>query len=107
MLDHAHYARLIKARLQELDVRMHEVDDELGEPKSPDMNDQSIDLEDDEVLEGIGMAAQKEIALLNLALERIKDGSYGICKNCGAQISEARLAAVLYAPLCKDCAANH
>jgi DnaK suppressor protein len=40
-------------------------------------------------------------------LERIKDGSYGICKNCGAQISEARLAAVLYAPLCKDCAANH
>ncbi|MBW4960893.1 TraR/DksA family transcriptional regulator [Sulfitobacter sp. CW3] len=106
MLDQSHYARLINARLQELDARMHEVDHELGEPKSADMNEQSIDLEDDEVLEGIGLAAQKEIGLLNLALERIKDGSYGICKKCGEPISEARLAAVLYAPLCKSCATN-
>ncbi|NOR30619.1 MAG: TraR/DksA family transcriptional regulator [Sulfitobacter sp.] len=106
MLDQSHYARLINARLQELDARVHEVDHELGEPKSADMNEQSIDLEDDEVLEGIGLAAQKEIGLLNLALERIKDGSYGICKKCGEPISEARLAAVLYAPLCKSCATN-
>ena len=106
MLDQSHYARLINARLQELDARLHEVDHELGEPKSADMNEQSIDLEDDEVLEGIGLAAQKEIGLLNLALERIKDGSYGICKKCGEPISEARLAAVLYAPLCKSCATN-
>ena len=77
---------------------------ELGEPKSADMNDQSIDLEDDEVLESLGMAAQKEISLLNLAMERIKDGSFGICKKCEEPISEARLNAVLYAPLCKHCA---
>ncbi|SFS55153.1 transcriptional regulator, TraR/DksA family [Sulfitobacter marinus] len=106
MLDHSHYAGLIKARLQELDARMHEVDHELGTPKSPDMDDQSIDLEDDEVLEGIGIAAQKEIALLRLAMERIKNGSYGVCKKCGGPISDARLTAVLYTPLCKNCAAN-
>ncbi|MEH6523888.1 TraR/DksA family transcriptional regulator [Sulfitobacter sp.] len=104
MPDLTHYAQLISTRLQELDTRIHEVDHELGEPKSADMNDQSIDLEDDEVLEGLGMAAQKEIALLNLAMTRIKDGSYGICKKCEEPISEARLNAVLYAPLCKRCA---
>ena len=103
MLDLANYTKLITARIAELDVRMHEVDDELSEPMTADMNDQAIDLEDDEVLERLGAAAQKEIALLNLALQRIEDGSFGICKNCEEPISEARLNAVLYTPLCKAC----
>lgn len=98
------YADLIAARIQELYVRVHDVDHELGEPKSADLNDQSIDLEDDEVLEGLGLAAQREIGLLHLAMERIEDGSFGICKKCDETISEARLGAVLYAPLCKGCA---
>ena len=106
MPDLHHYAKLITARLQELDVRIHDLDHELGEPKSADMNDQSIDLEDDEVLEGLGVVAQKEIAMLELAMGRIKDGSFGICKKCEEPISEARLNAVLYAPLCKGCATS-
>ncbi|MGJ8596301.1 TraR/DksA family transcriptional regulator [Sulfitobacter sp.] len=104
MTDLNHYKTLITARIAELDARMHEVDHELGEPMTADMNDQAIDLEDDEVLEGLGMAAQKETALLNHALDRIADGSFGICKKCEEPISDARLNAVLYTPLCKDCA---
>ena len=104
MLDLTHFKTLITDRLAELDARIHEVDHELGEPKSPDMNDQAIDLEDDEVLESLGVAAQKEISLLKLALARIQDGSYGICANCEDPISDARLEAVPYAPLCKRCA---
>ncbi|MEP2180849.1 MAG: TraR/DksA family transcriptional regulator, partial [Marinomonas sp.] len=57
-----------------------------------------------EVLENLGAAAQKEVALLKLALKRIKDGSYGICQRCEESISEVRLEAVPYAPLCKRCA---
>ena len=45
MLDLNHYKKLINARLVELGARMHEIDDELGEPKSADLNDQSIDIE--------------------------------------------------------------
>lgn len=104
MTDLKHYANLITARIAELDKRMHEVDHELGAPMTADMNDQAIDLEDDEVLEMLGIATQREIALLNLALERIEDGSFGICKKCEEPILEARLNAVPYAPLCKDCA---
>tara|TARA_R110002094_G_scaffold5874_2_gene14832 strand:- start:6583 stop:6909 length:327 start_codon:yes stop_codon:yes gene_type:complete len=106
MPDLSHYADLISARLHELGARMHEIDHELGEPKSPDLNEQAIDIEDDEVLESLGAVAQKEISLLKLALERIKDGTYGICKKCEDPISEERLKAVLYAPLCKRCAAG-
>ncbi|MEO0751598.1 MAG: TraR/DksA family transcriptional regulator [Pseudomonadota bacterium] len=75
MPDLNHYKKIILDRLQELDVRLHDVDHELGEPKSGDLNEQAIDIEDDEVLEGLGAAAQKEIALLTLALKRIRDGS--------------------------------
>lgn len=104
MPDLTYFKKLITDRLAELDVRIHEVDHELGEPKSADLNDQAIDLEDDEVLESLGSAAQKEILLLKLALTRIKDGSYGICAKCEEPISDARLKAVPYAPLCKQCA---
>lgn len=104
MLDLNRYKKLINARLVELGARMHEIDDELGEPKSADLNDQSIDIEDDEVLEGLGAAAQQEISLLKLALGRIKHGTYGICQQCEEPISEERLEAVLYTPLCKNCA---
>lgn len=104
MLDLNHFAEIITARLAELDARVHELDQELGEPKSPDMNEQSIDIEDDEVLERLGAAAQNEMALLHIALGRIEDGSYGICQKCGDPISEERLHAVPYAPLCKSCA---
>ena len=104
MPDLNHFKKLIADRLAELDVRIQEVDHELGEPKSADLNDQAIDLEDDEVLESLGEAAQKEISLLKLAMTRIQNGSYGICAKCEEPISDARLEAVPYAPLCKRCA---
>tara|TARA_R110000787_G_scaffold51821_17_gene122478 strand:- start:1781 stop:2104 length:324 start_codon:yes stop_codon:yes gene_type:complete len=107
MADLKHFAQLINTRLEELGARTEEIDHELGAPKSADLNDQSIDLEDDEVLEGLGAASQKEISLLRQAMSRIKRGTYGICAQCGEPISDARLHAVLYTPLCKDCVADH
>jgi RNA polymerase-binding protein DksA len=37
------------------------------------------------------------------ALERIEDGSYGNCHNCGQPISRDRLEAVPHARLCINC----
>ena len=104
MTDLRLFKKRIEPRLAELDTRVHEVDHELAESMSADLNEQAIDIEDDEVLEGLGITAQNEIALLTLALSRIEDGSYGICQSCENPISQARLNAVLYAPLCRDCA---
>ena len=99
----AHRAR-ITARLEELDARLREVDHELAAPVSADLEEQAIDIEDDEVLEGLGNAAQREVALLRAALGRIEAGTYGICASCEEVIEEGRLAAVPYAPLCGSCA---
>ena len=106
MIDHDHFKELIAKRLSELGGRMHDIDAELGHRLTADLEDQAIDLEDDEVLEGLGAAAQKEVNLLKQALGRIEDGTYGICLECGDPISRDRLEAVLYAPLCKSCASS-
>ena len=37
------------------------------------------------------------------ALARIRDGSFGICKACGHRISKARLEAVPWTRLCREC----
>ncbi len=40
---------------------------------------------------------------LNLALQRIEDGTFGFCHECGAPIDEERLDAVPHARLCIAC----
>lgn len=37
------------------------------------------------------------------ALTRLSEGTYGICAECGVEISEKRLEAVLFAKLCVEC----
>jgi DnaK suppressor protein len=37
------------------------------------------------------------------AFVRLREGSYGVCTNCGATIGEKRLLAVPWTPFCIDC----
>lgn len=37
------------------------------------------------------------------ALQRIGDGSYGLCESCGLEIAEERLEALPFTRLCRDC----
>jgi DnaK suppressor protein len=46
------------------------------------------------------------LALIESALERIEDDSFGECEECGAKIPKARLNAIPYVALCIKCAAN-
>lgn len=38
------------------------------------------------------------------ALQRLDEGAFGICTNCGKPIAEVRLEVRPYAPTCVDCA---
>lgn len=37
------------------------------------------------------------------ALERLDDGTYGVCESCGLEIAEERLTAMPFTRLCRDC----
>lgn len=41
---------------------------------------------------------------IEAALERVEDGTYGTCEECGVKIPKARLNAIPYATLCVKCA---
>jgi DnaK suppressor protein len=51
----------------------------------------------------IGDRERKLILKIKEALERIEEGSYGICEECGEDISEARLKARPVTTLCIEC----
>lgn len=44
--------------------------------------------------------------LIDLALRKIDNGTYGICEECGAMIGEKRLEAIPWVRLCIDCSQN-
>ena len=46
---------------------------------------------------------EAELADVEHALRRLDEGTYGICENCGRQISKERLEARPEATLCIDC----
>ena len=43
---------------------------------------------------------------IEAAIERIEDGSYGQCEECGGKIPKSRLEAIPYAALCVQCASQ-
>jgi len=47
---------------------------------------------------------RRELSQVELALQKMKKGEYGICENCENPIREARLHALPWARLCIQCA---
>lgn len=51
----------------------------------------------------LGTNLEKSLEEVNLALDEIKQGVYGICKKCGKKIDERRLRALPTAKYCLTC----
>ena len=49
---------------------------------------------------------REKLQSIEEALERIEDGSYGICESCEAEIAPARLEAMPFSRLCVSCQAE-
>jgi RNA polymerase-binding protein DksA len=49
---------------------------------------------------------QDALDRIEAAVERIEDGSFGQCEECGRKIPEPRLEAIPYAALCVRCASQ-
>jgi len=74
----------------------------------PKINGGGIEEEADEVMEyetllQIEHNLESKIQKINSALEKIKNGKYGICEKCGKEINEDRLEAMPEANFCIKC----
>lgn len=58
---------------------------------------------DDEVYFVNAVSSSKELELIQSALQRFHNGSYGFCEECEKDIPSARLEALPCASLCIDC----
>jgi DnaK suppressor protein len=57
-------------------------------------------------LDALVRAARDRLAEIDVAQERLAQGSYGLCETCGRPIAPARLEARPVARTCIDCAAR-
>jgi RNA polymerase-binding transcription factor DksA len=96
----------LETRLGELRARLARIEDELEQPLSDSFSEQAVEREEEEVLGDLGAAGAQEIRMIEAALKRIENGSYGTCVRCGDPIGEARLDVVPQTPMCRDCAAG-
>ena len=105
MADHAELEAKLTARLAELTERAQGIEDDLRQPLDQDWEEQAVDLADDDALAGVDAVLRQEIVQVRAALDRIENGTYGSCANCGEGIPAERLEAQPVATRCVKCAA--
>jgi RNA polymerase-binding protein DksA len=82
------------------------ISDELGElaegGTDNHLGDTATAMYDRELDEGLEEGARDTLAEIEAALQRIEDGTYGICEVCGKPIGADRLSAIPWTRLCID-----
>ena len=76
---------------------------ELNAQSSGDVVDAALDSVQDEISSQLAEVESRELSRIEVALERMRDGQYGVCDGCGTNIPMARLNALPYATLCIKC----
>ena len=76
---------------------------ELRQQTSGDVLDAALDTAQDELSSQLAEVESRELANIELALERIRSDEYGVCDGCGEGIPMARLQALPYATMCIQC----
>lgn len=102
--------RMLLAKRQEI---LDEIRGSLGQSLTEDQQrrlEAAMDVGDQALMDlqrelGISLLEMRnrKRQLIEDALVRVAEGLYGICAECGVEISEKRLAAVPFAKLCVEC----
>ncbi len=76
---------------------------ELSKQTSGDVVDAALDSAQDEINSQLAEVESRELALIENALEQMRNGQYGLCEGCNVKIPIARLRALPYATMCIEC----
>ena len=109
MFDKNKVKKILNDLVSELTPRLEAINADVTHkngPVSADFAEQVVDTENDEVLNNLQYATAQELQQVKDALQRLDDGSYGVCTACGGAIEEKRLEAIPFSAHCISCAAN-
>jgi RNA polymerase-binding transcription factor DksA len=104
MPKHGALRQQLEERLAQIVRRVGRIEGDLRQPHDRDWQEAAIELENDEVLEGLDAISRAEAVEIQTALRRMATGQYGFCASCGREIAPERLAAVPTASTCIYCA---
>jgi DnaK suppressor protein len=76
---------------------------ELRAQSSGDVVDAALDSVQDEISSQLAEVESRELARIEYAIERMREGQFGVCEGCGNAIPMARLHALPYATYCITC----
>jgi len=76
---------------------------ELRAQTAGDVVDAALDSAQDEISSQLAEVESRELASIENALQRMREGQFGICEACSGTIPMARLNALPYATLCIEC----
>ena len=88
---------------QEYQTRVDKIQHDMQNPDTDmtqDWDDQAVINEQNDVRKNLLVEAKQNLELVNNALLRIENGTYGICTVSGEEIEPARLEAVPFATTC-------
>jgi DnaK suppressor protein len=109
-MDTEHFKQRLLARERELRETMSRLEEEARDSKPAEVGDPIDQVTADEAkAAGFGEStlAAETFRQVQAALDRIKDGTYGTCIDCGRPIEPARLEAVPWTPYCRDDQEKH
>ena len=75
----------------------------LPEMTGGDVVDAALDAAQDEISSKLAEVESRELVQIDAALERMREGTYGLCEICNNKIPLARLNALPYATTCIEC----
>jgi len=76
---------------------------ELRQQSGGDVVDVALDTAQDEISSQLAEVESRELASIENALEKMREGEYGLCDGCTKPIPLARLQALPYATTCIEC----
>lgn len=86
-------------------VRLARHTDHRETPLPQDFAEQAVELENDETMVALSKELDLELKQVEYALQRLNDGTYDSCSDCGKAINPERLRALPSTTLCIRCAA--
>ena len=97
----------LQTRYDEIQTRLQKIRHDVqhkNEPLQADFAEQATERENDEVLDALDHSIRDEMAQIQVTLQRLAAGEYGICEVCEKKIPLQRLAALPHTSRCVACA---
>ena len=92
--------RLLKSEVDLVHIGENRIDKKVDLPANPDEANDAADIETEFAKESHLL---ESVAVIDIALQRIDSGGYGICKDCAEEIPLERLQAFPAATRCLAC----